>query len=192
MTRRLIPLLAAAVLALAGCGSQSDTDAGHNDADVTFAQQMIPHHQQAVEMAEMALDPAREASEPVREQPILSSWQALLDYLRLDMAHLTTERVRVLYLNTKNMLIRDEVAGEGSIDQAPFYTREIIRRSIDLGAAAIILVHNHPSGDSSPSRQDITMTREIIEAGKRLGISVHDHVIIGKDGFTSLRSAGLL
>ena len=134
----------------------------------------------------------RMASEPVREQPILSSWQALLDYLRLDMAHLTTERVRVLYLNTKNMLIRDEVAGEGSIDQAPFYTREIIRRSIDLGAAAIILVHNHPSGDSSPSRQDITMTREIIEAGKRLGISVHDHVIIGKDGFTSLRSAGLL
>lgn len=134
----------------------------------------------------------RMASEPVREQPILSSWQALLDYLRLDMAHLTIERVRVLYLNTKNMLIRDEVAGEGSIDQAPIYTREIIRRSIDLGAAAIILVHNHPSGDSSPSRQDITMTREIIEAGKRLGIAVHDHIIVGKDGFTSLRSAGLL
>lgn len=134
----------------------------------------------------------RMASEPVREQPVLSSWQALLDYLRLDMAHLTIERVRVLYLNTKNMLIRDEVAGEGSIDQAPIYTREIIRRSIDLGAAAIILVHNHPSGDSSPSRQDITMTREIIEAGKRLGIAVHDHIIVGKDGFTSLRSAGLL
>lgn len=134
----------------------------------------------------------RMASEPVREQPILSSWQALLDYLRLDMAHLTIERVRVLYLNTKNMLIRDEVAAEGSIDQAPIYTREIIRRSIDLGAAAIILVHNHPSGDSSPSRQDIAMTREIIEAGKRLGIAVHDHIIVGKDGFTSLRSAGLL
>jgi DNA repair protein RadC len=134
----------------------------------------------------------RMASEPVREQPILSSWQALLDYLRLDMAHLTIERVRVLYLNSKNMLIRDEVAGEGSIDQAPIYTREIIRRSIDLGAAAIILVHNHPSGDSAPSRQDISMTREIIEAGKRLGISVHDHVIIGKDGFSSLRSAGLI
>lgn len=134
----------------------------------------------------------RMASEPVREQPILSSWQALLDYLRLDMAHLTIERVRVLYLNTKNMLIRDEIAGEGSIDQAPIYTREIIRRSIDLGAAAIILVHNHPSGDSSPSRQDIAMTREIIEAGKRLGIAVHDHIIVGKDGFTSLRSAGLL
>jgi DNA repair protein RadC len=134
----------------------------------------------------------RMASEPVREQPILASWQSLIDYLRLDMAHLTVERVRVLYLNTKNMLIRDEIAGEGSIDQAPIYIREIIRRSIDLGAVAIILVHNHPSGDSAPSRQDISMTREIMEAGKRLGIAVHDHVIIGKDGFTSLRSAGLL
>lgn len=134
----------------------------------------------------------RMISEPVREQPILSSWQALLDYLRLDMAHLTIERIRVLYLNSKNMLIRDEIAGEGSIDQAPIYTREIIRRSIDIGAAAIILVHNHPSGDSAPSRQDISMTREIIEAGKRLGISVHDHVIVGKDGFSSMRSAGLI
>jgi DNA repair protein RadC len=134
----------------------------------------------------------RMASEPVREQPILSSWQAMLDYLRLDMAHLTIERVRVLYLNAKNMLIRDEIASEGSIDQAAIYTREIIRRSIDLGAAAIILVHNHPSGDSAPSRQDIAMTREIMDAGKRLGIAVHDHVIIGKDGFSSMRSAGLL
>jgi DNA repair protein RadC len=102
------------------------------------------------------------------------------------------ERVRVLYLNSKNMLIRDEIASEGSIDQAPIYTREIVRRSIDLGAAAIILVHNHPSGDSAPSRQDISMTREIIHVGKRLGIAVHDHVIVGKDGITSLRSAGLL
>lgn len=134
----------------------------------------------------------RMVSEPIREQPILSSWQALLDYLRLDMAHLTIERIRVLYLNSKNMLIRDEIAGEGSIDQAPIYTREIIRRSIDIGAAAIILVHNHPSGDSAPSRQDISMTREIIEAGKRLGISVHDHVIVGKDGISSMRSAGLI
>ncbi|MGL5838861.1 MAG: RadC family protein [Sphingorhabdus sp.] len=134
----------------------------------------------------------RMASEPIREQPILSSWQAMLDYLRLDMAHLTIERVRVLYLNAKNMLIRDEIAGEGSINEAPIYIREIIRRSIDLGAAAIILVHNHPSGDSAPSRQDIAMTREIIDAGKRLGIAVHDHVIIGRDGFSSMRSAGLL
>lgn len=134
----------------------------------------------------------RMLSEPVREQPILASWQSLLDYLRADMAHLTIERVRVLYLNTKNMLIRDDIAGEGSIDQAPIYTREIIRRAIDLGAAAVILVHNHPSGDSAPSRQDIQMTREIADAGKKLGIAVHDHVIVGKDGISSMRSAGLI
>jgi DNA repair protein RadC len=116
----------------------------------------------------------------------------LLDYLRADMAHLTIERVRVLYLNSKNMLIRDEIASEGSIDQAAIYIREVVKRAIDLGATAIVLVHNHPSGDSAPSRQDISMTREIADVGKKLGISVHDHVIIGRDGFTSMRSAGLI
>ncbi len=134
----------------------------------------------------------RMLSEPVRQQPILASWQSLLDYLRADMAHLTIERIRVLYLNSKNMLIRDEIASEGSIDQAAIYIREIVKRAIDLGAAAIVLVHNHPSGDSAPSRQDISMTREIADVGKKLGISVHDHVIIGRDGFTSMRSAGLI
>lgn len=131
-------------------------------------------------------------SEPVRDMPILASWQALLDYLRADMAHLTIERVRTLYLNSKNMLIRDEVASEGSVDQAAIYTREVVRRAMDLGAAAIILVHNHPSGDSTPSRQDINMTRDIIDAAHKFGISVHDHIIIGKDGFSSMRSAGLI
>jgi DNA repair protein RadC len=131
-------------------------------------------------------------SAPIHEMPILASWQALLDYLRADMAHLKTERVRTLFLDTKNRLIRDEIASEGSIDQAAIYTREVIRRALDLGAAAVILVHNHPSGDSAPSRQDISMTREIIEAGKRLGIAVHDHIIIGMDGHKSMRGMGLL
>ncbi len=131
-------------------------------------------------------------SEPVRTQPILSSWQALLDYLRADMAHLTTERVRVLHLDSKNRLIRDELISEGSVDQAAVYTREVIRRAIDLGSVALILVHNHPSGDAQPSRQDIALTRDIIEAGKRLGIAVHDHVIIGRDGSSSMRSMGLI
>jgi DNA repair protein RadC len=131
-------------------------------------------------------------SEPVREQPVIASWQSLLDYLRADMAHLTTERVRTLYLNSKNILIRDEVASEGSIDQAAIYTREIVRRAMDLGAAAIILVHNHPSGDSAPSRQDIAMTRDIADAAKKFDIAVHDHIIVGKDGFSSMRSAGLI
>ena len=131
-------------------------------------------------------------SEPVRELPILSSWQSLLDYLRADMAHLTIERVRTLYLNSKNILIRDEVASEGSVDQAAIYTREVIRRAMDLGAAAIILVHNHPSGDSAPSRQDIAMTRDIADVGKEFGIAAHDRIIIGKNGFSSMRSSRLI
>ncbi|GAA4765979.1 DNA repair protein RadC [Stakelama sediminis] len=128
----------------------------------------------------------------VAERPVLSNWQALLDYLRAEMAHSPIERVRVLHLNTRNMLIRDELMSEGSIDQAAVYVREVIRRAIDIGSAAIILVHNHPSGDPSPSRADIDITRAIIEAGKRLEIAVHDHIIIGTQGHSSLRAMGLL
>ncbi|MBB5710158.1 RadC family protein [Sphingomonas xinjiangensis] len=128
----------------------------------------------------------------VAERPVLANWQALLDYLRADMAHHTIERVRVLHLNSKNMLIRDELMNEGSIDEAPVYVREVIRRAIDPGSAAIILVHNHPSGDPSPSRADIEITRAVAEAGKRLNIVVHDHVIIGAEGHTSLRAKGLI
>lgn len=125
-------------------------------------------------------------------RPILSNWQALLDYLHADMAHHGVERFRVLHLNTRNMLIRDEVMGQGSIDQAPVHVREVIRRAIDFGSAALILVHNHPSGDPSPSRADIEVTRAIAEAGKRLGITVHDHLIIGTSGHVSLRAQGLI
>ncbi|MGC4251471.1 MAG: DNA repair protein RadC [Sphingobium sp.] len=128
----------------------------------------------------------------VAERPVLASWQALLDYLRADMAYLGVERVRVLHLNSRNMLIRDEHMGDGSIDQAAIYTREVIRRAIDLGSAALILVHNHPSGSPEPSRQDIDVTRQIVEAGKRLNISVHDHIIIGSHGHSSMRAKGLL
>ncbi|HUD95177.1 RadC family protein [Sphingobium sp.] len=128
----------------------------------------------------------------VAARPVLGSWQALLDYLRADMAYLGVERVRVLHLNSRNMLIRDDHMGDGSIDQAAIYTREVIRRAIDFGSAALILVHNHPSGSPEPSRQDIDVTRQIIDAGKRLGISVHDHIIIGVQGHVSLRAKGLL
>lgn len=125
------------------------------------------------------------------DQPLLSSWQALLDYLRADMAHLKVERVRVLHLNARNMLIRDDHMGDGSIDEAAIYAREVIRRSIDLGSASLILVHNHPSGSPQPSRADIEVTRKIIEAGKQLGIRVHDHIIIGTEGYSSMRTMGL-
>ena len=125
------------------------------------------------------------------DRPVLASWQALLDYLRADMAHLTIERVRVLHLNNRNMLIRDENMGDGSVDQAAIYVREVIRRAIDLGSASLILVHNHPSGDPAPSQQDIQTTRTIIDAGKNLGIAVHDHIIIGTNGHSSMRAMGL-
>ncbi|WP_448663536.1 RadC family protein [Sphingomonas sp. CJ20] len=128
----------------------------------------------------------------VAERPVLANWQALLDYLRADMAHHAIERFRVLHLNSRNMLIRDELMSEGSIDQAAVYVREVIRRAIDLGSAALILVHNHPSGDPAPSRADIDITRSIAEAGRRMEITVHDHIIVGTEGHSSLRAQGLL
>ena len=128
----------------------------------------------------------------VAERPVLANWRALLDYLHADMAHGPVERFRVLHLNTRNMLIRDEVMSRGTVDQAAVHVREVIRRAIDLGSAAIILVHNHPSGDPAPSRADIEITRTIAEAGKRLGISVHDHLIVGTTGHVSLRAQGLI
>lgn len=128
----------------------------------------------------------------IAERPVLSNWQALLDYLRADLAHIAVERVRVLHLNAKNMLIRDELMSEGSVSEAAIYVREVIRRAIDLGSSALILVHNHPSGDPSPSKQDIAITRDIAEAGKRLGVAVHDHIVIGRQGHSSLRALGLI
>lgn len=124
--------------------------------------------------------------------PVLGSWQAVIDYLRADMAYLSVERVRVLYLNARNMLIRNEPLSEGSVDEAAVYVREVIRRALDHGATAMILVHNHPSGDPQPSAQDIKLTREIADAARPLHISVHDHVIIGARGECSMRSMGLL
>ena len=126
------------------------------------------------------------------DRPVLASWSALIDYLTADMAHRPIERVRLLLLNGKNMLIRDELLSEGSVDQAPVYTREVIKRAIDHHASAMILVHNHPSGDPSPSREDIQMTRAIAEAGKLLGITLHDHVVIGRNGHASFKALGLL
>ena len=123
---------------------------------------------------------------------VLGSWQALLDYLRADMAFMPVERVRVLYLNAKNMLIRNEPLSEGSVDEAAVYAREVIRRALEYHATAIILVHNHPSGDPQPSQQDIRLTREIIEAGRILKIAVHDHVIVGAKGHASMRAMGLI
>ena len=127
----------------------------------------------------------------VANRPVLANWQALLDYLRADMAHHVVERFRVLHLDTRNHLIRDEVS-EGAIDQAAVYVREVVKRALELGSAAVILVHNHPSGDPSPSRADIDVTRAIAAAGKPLGVAVHDHIIVGARGHVSMRAQGLI
>jgi DNA repair protein RadC len=128
----------------------------------------------------------------VKDRPVLANWQSLLDFLHADMAHHVIERFRVLHLNTRNMLIRDEVMSKGTVDQAAVYTREVIADALKYGSAAIILVHNHPSGDPSPSRADIDVTRAIADVGKRLGIALHDHLIIGTRGHVSFRAQGLI
>jgi DNA repair protein RadC len=128
----------------------------------------------------------------VHGQKVLGSWQALMDYLAVDMGFLPIERVRVLYLNAKNVLVRDHLLSEGSVDEAAVYVREVIRGAVDSHATAMILVHNHPSGDPQPSQADIRLTREIVEAARPLGIQVHDHVIVGATKSYSLKQMGLI
>lgn len=128
----------------------------------------------------------------VEERPILSGWDALCDYLHAAMAHSRTEQVRVLFLNAKNALIANEAMWDGSVDEASVHVREVISRAIALGATALIIVHNHPSGDPTPSSQDIRLTRELVEAGRHMKVTVHDHVIVGASGQTSMRALGLI
>jgi DNA repair protein RadC len=128
----------------------------------------------------------------VLNRPILSNWRALLDYCTAAMAHAKTEQFRILFLDRKNILMADEVQQQGTIDHTPVYPREVIKRALELHASALILVHNHPSGDPTPSRGDIEMTKDIVEAAKKLGISVHDHLVIGRKGHVSFKSLGLL
>jgi DNA repair protein RadC len=125
-------------------------------------------------------------------RPALSSWAALLDCCMAAMARSQTEEFRVLFLDRKNVLVADEVQSKGTVDHTPVYPREIVRRALEHGASAIILVHNHPSGDPTPSRADIDLTREIAAAAKALKIAVHDHLVIGRGGHASFKSLGLL
>lgn len=128
----------------------------------------------------------------VMQQPIVSSWDALIDYCHTAMAHHETEQFRVLYLDRKNVLIADEEQGKGTVDHVPVYPREVAKRALELNASAIILVHNHPSGDTTPSTADIDMTRQISNACDALGLTLHDHLIIGQSQELSFRSAGYL
>jgi DNA repair protein RadC len=128
----------------------------------------------------------------MHDRPIINAWTALLDYCRLNMGSLSVEQFRVLFLNSKNMLMQDEVMQTGTIDHTAVYPREVIKRALDVGAAALILVHNHPSGDPTPSKADIDLTKQLCDAAKPFNIRIHDHLIITKTKHFSFKSSGLL
>jgi len=147
----------------------------------------VASHLKIVEAAAQRL-----AKTKVMGRPVLSSWSALLDYCTAAMARSPNEEFRVLFLDRKNVLIADEVQTRGTIDHAPVYPREIVKRALELSASSLILVHNHPSGDPTPSKADIAMTLEITAAAKALDITVHDHLVIGRAGHSNFKALGLL
>jgi len=132
------------------------------------------------------------ARQELIDRPVIGSWQKLLDYCHAAMAHEKVEQFRLLFLDGRNALIADELQQRGTVNHTPVYPREVVKRALELGAAAIIMLHNHPSGDPTPSQDDIAMTREVAAAADKLGIALHDHVIIGRKGHASLRGLGLL
>ena len=134
----------------------------------------------------------RVGREAVARRPVITSWTQLLAYVKAALAHEPREQFRVLFLDRKNQLIADEVMNHGTVDHAPVYPREVVRRALELSASALIVVHNHPSGDPTPSSADVDMTRQIVEASRALRISVHDHLVVGRDGVASFKSLGLL
>jgi len=134
----------------------------------------------------------RMAREPVRKRTVIGSWSALMAYVRIALANEPREQFRVMFLDRKNQLIADEVLNRGTVDHAPVYPREVMRRALELSASAVILVHNHPSGDPTPSSADVEMTRLVIEAGRALRIAVHDHLVVGREGVASFKTLGLL
>ena len=159
----------------------------HRLAQVQGAGSAVVQELKIVEAAAHRLARAR-----VLKRPVLSSWDALLDYCRTAMAHRETEQFRVLYLDRKNVLIADEEQARGTVDHVPVYPREVVKRALELNASALILVHNHPSGDPTPSTADIQMTRQIVDIAKSLGIAVHDHIIVGRHGHASFKGLQLM
>jgi len=145
-----------------------------------------------VELKIVAAAAQRMARARVMHRPVLSSWDALLDYCHTAMAHRETEQFRILFLDRKNVLIADEEQAKGTVDHVPVYPREVVKRALELNASALILVHNHPSGDPTPSDADVSMTLQIQEAARVLGLALHDHLIIGKSRELSFRAQGYL
>ncbi|MCK4940151.1 MAG: DNA repair protein RadC [Rhodospirillaceae bacterium] len=146
----------------------------------------------AINMKVVRETATRMLGQEIMDKPVLGNWQALLDYCRVSMGGSKIEQFRILFLNRKNVLIADELQQSGTVDHTPVYPREVIKRALDLEASALILVHNHPSGDTTPSKPDIEMTMEIQDAGQKLGIALHDHIIVSTNDYTSFKTEGLL
>lgn len=146
----------------------------------------------ALDLKLMASVAQRMLKSEIRGKKVLASWSSVIDYCHSAMAYETREQFRILFLDKRNTLIADEVQGRGTVDHTPVYPREVVKRALELSATAIILVHNHPSGDPTPSRADIDMTKTIVDTAKPLGIVVHDHIIIGKDGHASFKGLRLI
>ena len=180
------PARAKTCAAMKGLIEEGDEHAGEDYADAGLKDG-------AIDMLKVVRESAvRLARQEVTNRPVLSSWQKVLDYCRARLAHEPTERFHLLFLDRKNVLIADEEQQRGTVDHTPVYPREVVKRALDLGASAIIMVHNHPSGDPTPSKADIAMTREVAKAAETLGLTVHDHIVIGRAGHASFKGMGLL
>jgi DNA repair protein RadC len=169
------------------CLAYEESDAGRREIDLYWARR---HTEVLLKVIAELLK--RVLREEIQERPVIGSWTALLDYLQVALAHEAIEQFRVLFLDRKNILIRDEQQQRGTVDHTPLYPREIVKRALELGASAIIMVHNHPSGDPTPSRADIEMTKQVVQAMGAVGLSVHDHVIVGNNRHTSFKSQRLI
>ncbi len=185
--RRDVKPLAKALISRFGSFAEVLAAPAHHLLELEGVKEAIVTDLKIVEAAAQRL-----AKGKVKKKQVLSSWMAVLDYIRTAMAFAEREQFRVLYLDKRNALIADEVQGEGTIDHTPVYPREVVKRALALSATAIILVHNHPSGDPSPSTADVQMTLQIIDIAKPLGITVHDHIIVGRDGHASLKGLKLI
>lgn len=164
-------------------------------AQLADLRSLLPNVDQLSEAhAEFVIDYAKRVFEAryCQKRDLISSWSALLSYAKMVMARETTEQFRVLFLDKKNQLLADEIMGRGTVDHAPVYPREVAKRALELDASAVILLHNHPSGDPSPSQADIDMTRQVTDALKVFRIAMHDHLVVGRDGVASFKALGLI
>jgi DNA repair protein RadC len=151
---------------------------------------MTPHAIAALKLIEAATQ--RITAAAIIRRPVMDAWTKVIDYLRANMAFAEKEQLRIIFLDKRNHLIADEIMQQGTVDHCPVYPREVCKRALELSATAVLLVHNHPSGDPTPSQADISMTKEIGDAAKIFGIALHDHIVIGREGHASLKAMGLI